>query len=82
MPTTVDMVAQIQYEVHFWIALINTFRLIYNLFGFAEVRISPLFLVMTSFLVTWFSNSHILWDFEWTINLPSLSPVGCRWQVL
>ena len=30
-------------------------------------------IIMTSFLVTWFSNLHILWNFEWTINLPSFN---------
>ena len=88
MLTAFDIVTQIQYEVHFWIALINTFRLIYNLFGFSEVRISPLFhclgndIIMTPFLVTWFSNLHILCNFEWTISLPSFNSVGCLWQVL
>ena len=48
MPIAFDIVAQIQEEVHFWIALINTFRMIYNFFGFAEVRIFQLFLVMMS----------------------------------
>ena len=54
----------------------------YNLFGFAEVRSSLLFfhcfgndIIMTSFLVTWFSNLHILWDFGWTISLPSFNSV-------
>ena len=35
-------------KVHFWMALIYTFGMIYNLFGFEEVRILPLFLVKTS----------------------------------
>ena len=39
---------QLQYKLHFRKALIVTFRLIYNLSGFAEVRLFPLFLVMTS----------------------------------
>ena len=43
-----DTVAQIHYKVHFWIALINTFRMIYKLFGFAEDRILQLFLVERS----------------------------------
>ena len=37
---------------------------------------------MMSFLVTWFSNLHILWNFEWTISLPSFNSVDCLWQVL
>ena len=86
MNTTFDIVAQIQLKkVHFWIALVNTFRIIYNLFYF---RVGPHFsivssvLVMTSFLVKWFSNLHILWNFEWTISLPNFNAVGCLCQVL
>ena len=33
--------------------------------------------IMTSFLVTWFSNFHILWNFEWTMNLPSFNSADC-----
>ena len=38
--------AQTQYKLNFWIALIKTFRMKYNLLGFAEVQILP-FLVMS-----------------------------------
>ena len=65
-----DTVAQTQL-VKFWIILIKTFRKIYILFGFAEVRISHCFsivfanhIIMTSFIVKWFSNLHNLWNFE------------------
>ena len=54
MPVTFDTM------VHFWIALIKTFRMIYNVFGFEEVRILPLFLVMTSFLINGFPKLHTL----------------------
>ena len=41
---TFYIVAQIQQKLHyFWIVLINTFRVICNLIGFAEVGILPLF---------------------------------------
>ena len=63
--------------------------MIYNLFGFAEVHISPLFsivfgndVIMTSFLVIWFSNLHILRNLEKNISLLSFNSVGCLWQVL
>ena len=32
--------------LHFWIALVKTFQMIYNLVGFSEVHNFPLFLVM------------------------------------
>ena len=44
--------------------------------------IVPIVFVMTSFLVTWFSNLPILWNFEETINLQSFNVVGCFWKVL
>ena len=63
--------------------------MLHNLFGFAEFRISPIFsivfgndFIMTSFLVTWFTNLHSLRNIEWTINMPSFNSVGCLWQVL
>ena len=43
MPITFDTVAQIQSKLHFWIALIKTFRTIYILFRSEAVRIFPLF---------------------------------------
>ena len=43
-----DLVTQLQYKLHFRKALIITFRMIFNLSGFVEVRIFPLFLVVTS----------------------------------
>ena len=61
-------------KVTFSIDFIKTFRAIYILFGSAEVRILPLLsivsivfvndIIMTSFLVTWFSNLHITWNVE------------------
>ena len=37
---------------------------------------------MTSFLVTWFSNLHILWDLPKAISLQNFNAVGCLGQVL
>ena len=37
---------------------------------------------MTSFLVTWASNLHILWKLLKAISLQSFSAVGCLDQVL
>ena len=54
MRITFDTAVQIQLKVNFWIVLINTFRLIYNLFSSAEVQILPLFSVMTSFVIAGF----------------------------
>ena len=45
---TFDSVTQFQQQLHFQKDLIITFQMTYNLSGFAEVRILPLFLVMTS----------------------------------
>ena len=56
MPVTFDTLAQIEEKAHFWIAHINTFRMIYILFGFVEVGILPLFLKMTSFVIAELSN--------------------------
>ena len=39
-------------------------------------------IIMTSFLATWFSNLHILWNFKQTISLQSFNAAGCLWQVL
>ena len=39
-------------------------------------------IVMTSFLVTWFSNLHILWNLPKVISLQSFSDVDCHGQVL
>ena len=45
-----DSEIQFHQKLHFRTALIIIFQMIYNLFGFEEVKISPLFLVMTSFV--------------------------------
>ena len=45
---TFDSETQFHQKLHFRKALIITFQIICNLSGFAEVKISPLFLVMTS----------------------------------
>ena len=37
---------------------------------------------MTSFLVTWFSNLHILWNLPKAIRLQSFNAVNCLGQVL
>ena len=37
---------------------------------------------MTSFLVTWASNLHILWNLLKAVSLQSFSVVGCLDQVL
>ena len=39
-------------------------------------------IIMTSFLVTWFSNLHILWNLSRAINLQSFNAVGWLDQVL
>ena len=39
-------------------------------------------IIMTSFLVTWLSNLHILWNLPWAISLQSFNSVGCMGQVL
>ena len=43
MAITFDSDTQLQWKLHFRKALIITFRLMYNLPGFAKVRIFPLF---------------------------------------
>ena len=65
------------------IALVKTFRMIYCLTDFSDVHTFPFFLVMTSFLVAWASNLHILWNLLKAITgLQSFSAVGCLDQVL
>ena len=39
-------------------------------------------IIMTSFLVTWFSNLHILWNFSKAIKLQISNAVDCLGQVL
>ena len=39
-------------------------------------------IIMTSFLVTWSSNLHILWNLQKTISLQRFSSVDCLGQVL
>ena len=39
-------------------------------------------IIMMSFLVTWFSNLHILWNLPRAIILQSFSPADCLGQVL
>ena len=39
-------------------------------------------IIMASFLVTWFSNLHILWNLPKAISLQSFSSVDCLAQVL
>ena len=60
--------------------------MIYNLTGFSDVRIFSIVfgndIIMTSFLVTWFSNLHILWNFPKAIRLQSFNAVDCLDQVL
>ena len=60
--------------------------MIYNLTGFSDVRIFSIVfrndIIMTSFLVKWFSNLHILWNLPKAIILQSFSAVDCLGQVL
>ena len=59
--------------------------MIYNLTGFSDVCIFIVFgndIIMTSFLVTWSSNLHILWNFSKAISLQIFSSVYCLGQVL
>ena len=39
-------------------------------------------IIMTSFLVTWFSDLHILWNLPNAISMQSFNPVDCLGQVL
>ena len=56
--------------------------MIFNLFGFVEVRILPLFLVMTSFIIVELSNLHILWNIIEAISPVSFNFLGCMDLVL
>ena len=40
------------------------------------------YIIMTSFLVTRFSNLHILWNISKAINLQNFNDAGCLSQVL
>ena len=64
-----------------WIALVKTFRMIYNSTGFSDVRIFHCFcndIIMTSFLVTWYSKLHILWNLPKAISLQNFQ--FCRYS--
>ena len=66
-------------------ALVKTFRMIYNLTGFSDVRIFSLFFcnyIIMSLLVTWSSNFHILRNLPKAISLQSFSSIDCLGQVL
>ena len=68
-----------------WIALVKTFRMIYNLTGFSDILIFIVLgndIIMTLFLVTWFSNFHILWSLPKAISLQRFNAVHCLSQVL
>ena len=59
--------------------------MIYNLTDFSDVHISIVFgndIIMMSFLVTCFSNLHILWNLPKAFSLQSFSVVDCLGQVL
>ena len=59
--------------------------MMYCLTDFSDIRTFPLFLVnniMTSFLVIWASNLHILWNLLKAVSLQSVSAVGCLDQDL
>ena len=58
----------------FWLLGGLHFPIVFHCFGID--------IIMTSFLVTWFSNLYILWNFEQTISLKSFNVVSCLWQVL
>ena len=69
----------------FWVAIVKTVQMIYNLTGFSDVRIFHFFgndIIMTSCLVTWSSNLHILWNLPRAISLQSLTYVDCLGKVL
>ena len=69
----------------FWIALVKTFRMICNLTGFVgRPHFSIVFsddIIMTSFLVTWLSNLHILSNLPKTIRLQSFNALSCVGQL-
>ena len=86
MLITFDTVAQIQYKITF---LNSSHENLSNDVYFFSFRIFPLSsivfgndIIMTSFLVTWFSNLHNLYNSKWTISLQSFNAAGCLWQVL
>ena len=60
--------------------------MIHNLTDLSDVRIFHCFcndiIIMTSFLVTWFSNLRILWKLPKAISLRGFSDVDCLGQVL
>ena len=66
MPITFDTVAQIQKKLHFWIALINSFRMIYILFGSAEVCIFPLFSIVFGNDII---SGHMVFKFAYFLEL-------------
>ena len=68
--------ALIQQKVHFWIARIKTFRLIFNLFGFEEVRILPLFF-RNNFHYDVICNH---WDFKSAYFVHNISYQSCKFQ--
>ena len=84
MPITFDKITQIWWNLHFWIALVKTFRMAYNLTDFSDVRIFHCFgndIIITLFLVIWSSNLYILWNLLKAISLQSFSSVDCLGQV-
>ena len=52
VPIKIYSVTPIQYNLHFWIAFIGTFPLIYNLSDYKEVQILPLFLVTNIYVMS------------------------------
>ena len=60
--------------------------MMYNLTGFSgRPHFSIVFgndIIITSFLVTWFSNLHILWNLPKAISLESFNAVDFVGQVL
>ena len=69
----------------FWISLVKPYRMMYNLTGFSDVRTSLVFgnaIIVTSFLVTWFSNLLILWTLKKAISLKTFNAINCLGQVL
>ena len=55
--------------------------MMYNLTGLSDANIFSLFfgndINMTSFLVTWSSDLHILWNLRKAISLQNFSSVDC-----
>ena len=58
MAITFDSATQFNQKLHFPKALIITSQMIYDLSGFEEVKISPLFLVMLGMCIS------TLWSFQ------------------